>query len=74
LDQPLAPHDVEAVALGATPTAGTLVWESDLADLETVPLVAVDSLPPLRPTTRVLEEVLRSRDRIWGDGEPGRAE
>lgn len=74
MDQPLAPHDAEAATPGAIPVAGALVWESDLADLGTVPFVAVESLTPLRPTTRVLEEVLRSRERIWGDGEPARAE
>ncbi|MEU6030728.1 hypothetical protein ABZ825_27565 [Streptomyces tauricus] len=75
MDQSLAPHEAEAAALGTAPAAGAPSWESDLADLETVPLVAVESLSPLRPTARVLAEVLRSRDRIWGDGEPqGRAE
>ncbi|MGC5563632.1 hypothetical protein ACPYPG_12385 [Streptomyces sp. FR-108] len=71
MDQSLVPHDAEAASPEAAPSAGTPVWESDLADLETVPITAVESLTPLRPATRVLEEVLRSRDRLWGDGEPG---
>lgn len=49
--------------------AGTDVWETDLADLAGLPLTALDDLAPLRPTARVLEEVLRTRGGIRGGGE-----
>lgn len=54
--------------------AGAPVVESDLADLAGLPLTAVDGLAPLRPGTRLLTEVLRSRSSMKGGGEPGRAE
>jgi hypothetical protein len=58
-----------------TPTADTVVWESDLADLATMPFTEADSLAPLPPTARILQEVLRSRGGIRsGGGQPGRAE
>ncbi|KYK14901.1 hypothetical protein AUW26_24855 [Streptomyces sp. CC71] len=47
------------------------VWESDLADVAALPLTAVDALAPLRPTARLLEEVLRARGSIRGGGEGG---
>ncbi|MGW3940700.1 hypothetical protein [Streptomyces phaeochromogenes] len=48
-----------------------IVWESDLADLATVRLDVLDSLAPLPPTARILEDVLRSRSGIRsGDGQP----
>lgn len=43
--------------------------ESDLLDLAALPLTAVDGLAPLRPGTRLLAEVLRSRGGIRGGGE-----
>ncbi|MEU5520843.1 hypothetical protein ABZ759_09160 [Streptomyces sp. NPDC047860] len=49
--------------------ARTDVWESDLADLAGLPLTALDDLAPLRPTVRVLEEVLRARGSIRGGNE-----
>ncbi|MCT7357360.1 hypothetical protein N4P33_35250 [Streptomyces sp. 15-116A] len=54
--------------------AGASVVESDLADLAALPLTAVDGLAPLRPGTRLLTEVLRSRGGMKGGGETGRAE
>lgn len=54
--------------------AGAPVRESDLADLAALPLTAVDGLAPLRSDTRLLTEVLRSRDSMRGGGEPARAE
>ncbi|MEU0228736.1 hypothetical protein ABZ177_30935 [Streptomyces sp. NPDC006284] len=45
------------------------VWESDLADVAALPLSAVDGLTPLRPSVRLLEEVLRARGSIRGGGE-----
>lgn len=74
MDQPPALHEIEAAAPEPALAASVLVWESDLADLASLPFTAVDSLQPLRPTTRILEEVLRSRSSIRGGGEPGRAE
>ncbi|MFD8453391.1 MULTISPECIES: hypothetical protein [Streptomyces] len=56
-EQPVAPGRVD-------------VWESDLADVAALPLTAVDGLAPLRPTARLLEEVLRARGSIRG-GEGG---
>jgi hypothetical protein len=49
--------------------------ESDLADIATLPLAAVDDLTPLRPTARLLDEVLRARSSMRGGNEgPARAE
>jgi hypothetical protein len=55
---------------------GADVWESDLSDLAGLPLTAVDGLAPLRPTARLLEEVLRARGGVRGgqDGGGARAE
>lgn len=75
LDQPPALHNAEAAARAPAAAAGTEVWQSDLADLTTLPLTAVDGLAPLRPGARLLVEVLRARSSIRGGGEPnGRAE
>ncbi|MDQ1049254.1 hypothetical protein [Streptomyces sp. V4I2] len=74
MDQSPALHHAEAAFLGPAAGAGTDVWESDLADLAEMPLTAVDGLAPLRPTARLLEEVLRARGSIRGGGETGRAE
>ncbi|CAL9427892.1 hypothetical protein ABZ613_36140 [Streptomyces collinus] len=65
MDQPPALHHAGA----ATPVpvaapARTDVWESDLADLAALPLSAVDGLPALPPTTRLLAEVLRARSSM----------
>ncbi|MFJ5262054.1 hypothetical protein ACIQAC_16480 [Streptomyces sp. NPDC088387] len=67
--EPPAQHDAEAADRGPVPVAGANVWESDLADLATLPLTAVDSLTPLRPEARQLADVLRSRGSVRG-GEP----
>jgi hypothetical protein len=74
LDQPPALREAEAAVPEPALAADVLVWESDVADLTTLPFAAVDSLPPLRPAARILDEVLRSRSSIRGGGEPGRAE
>ncbi|WP_217145988.1 hypothetical protein [Streptomyces sp. AC627_RSS907] len=72
MDQPPALRHAEAatreqpVALGRAD-----VWESDLADVAALPLTALDGLTPLRPTARLLEEVLRARGGIRGGGEGG---
>ncbi|GGM09818.1 hypothetical protein GCM10010129_62210 [Streptomyces fumigatiscleroticus] len=71
MDQPPAPPAVEATAGEPAPLAGAHVWESDLADLAALPLTAVDGLAPLRPSARLLAEVLRSRSSIRGGGETG---
>lgn len=59
----------EAAAREPALAAGAPVRESDLPDLATLPLTAVDGLAPLRPGTRLLTEVLRSRGGIRGGGE-----
>ncbi|MET8244236.1 hypothetical protein ABZV31_07260 [Streptomyces sp. NPDC005202] len=74
MDQPPALHDTEAAGGAQASAAGALVWESDLADLTTAPLAVVDSLAPLPPTARVVEEVLRSRSGIRSGGTQPRAE
>ena len=72
MDQPPALPKAEAAEHGHTPAPGASVpdWESDLADLATVPLEGVDSLAPLPRTARVLKEVLRSRSGIRSNPEP----
>jgi hypothetical protein len=70
LDQPPAPHHPAATA-HASAARHADVWESDLADLAALPLIAVDGLAPLGPTARLLEEVLRARSSIRGGGEGG---
>lgn len=74
MDQPPTLHHVEGDALEAVAaSAGTDVWESDLADLAVLPLSAVDGLPALSPTTRLLTEVLRARSSMRGGEGPGGA-
>lgn len=70
MDRPPA-HHAEATACESAVDTVTHVWESDLADVAELPLTAVDGLPPLRPATRLLTEVLRARGGIRGGGEPG---
>ncbi|MFI6373405.1 hypothetical protein [Streptomyces sp. NPDC050546] len=78
MDQPPAPHHAGAAALEpVVAAAGTDVWESDLADLAALPLSAVDGLPTLPPTTRLLTEVLRARSSMRsgeGGGQGARAD
>jgi hypothetical protein len=71
LDQPPTLRHVEGDAREPAATARTDVWESDLPDVAALPLTAVDGLDPLRPTARLLEEVLRARSSIKGGGEGG---
>ncbi|MFJ8715797.1 hypothetical protein ACIRD9_21835 [Streptomyces violaceus] len=75
MDQPPALHHAGAAAPEpVVATAGTDVWESDLADLAVLPLSAVDGLPTLPPTTRLLTEVLRARSSMRsGEGGQGGA-
>ncbi|CAM5627969.1 hypothetical protein STENM327S_02348 [Streptomyces tendae] len=72
MDQPLA-RQRAAAAREPSVAGGADVWESDLSDLAGLPLTAVDGLVPLRPTARLLEEVLRSRGGVRGgqDGQGG---
>ncbi|MFD5158204.1 hypothetical protein [Streptomyces hawaiiensis] len=78
MDQPPVLHHAGAAAPEpAVATAGTDVWESDLADLAALPLSAVDGLPTLPPTTRLLTEVLRARSSMRsgeGGGSGARAD
>lgn len=74
MDQPPALYDAQAAAREAAVAADGLDWESDLADLTTVPLAALDGLTPLSFDSRILTEVLRARSSTRGGGEPGRAE
>ncbi len=76
LDQSHALHDAQAAAREPVVTAdGAHDWESELPDLATLSLAALDGLPPLGGDSRVLAEVLRARDSVKGGGEPqGRAE
>ncbi|MFE0471594.1 hypothetical protein ACFW2V_08245 [Streptomyces sp. NPDC058947] len=74
MDQPPALHRAGAAAPEpVAATAGTGVWESDLADLAALPLSAVDGLPALPPTTRLLTEVLRARSSMRSGEGPGGA-
>ncbi|MFJ8941625.1 hypothetical protein ACIRL0_38985 [Streptomyces sp. NPDC102365] len=74
MDQSHALHDAQAAASEpAVGAGGTLDWESDLPDLATVSLTALDGLPPLSDDSRVVADVLRVRSGMKG-GEPGRAE
>ncbi|MFH8655291.1 hypothetical protein [Streptomyces afghaniensis] len=74
MDQPPALHHAGAAAPEpAVATAGADVWESDLADLAALPLSAVDGLPTLPPTTRLLTEVLRARSSMRSGEGPGGA-
>ncbi|MFF7788206.1 hypothetical protein [Streptomyces sp. NPDC007991] len=70
--QPPALHHAGAAAPEpVVDTPGTDVWESDLADLAALPLSAVDGLPALPSTTRLLTEVLRARSSMRsGEGGP----
>ncbi|AQS67043.1 hypothetical protein [Streptomyces pactum] len=76
MDQPPALHRAAAAAREPAAAVGADVWESDLSDLAGLPLTAVDGLAPLRPTARLLEEVLRARGGVRGgqDGGGARAE
>ncbi|WDV55103.1 hypothetical protein PV963_34490 [Streptomyces coeruleorubidus] len=78
MDQPPVLHHAGAAAPEpAVAMAGTDVWESDLADLAALPLSAVDGLPTLSPTTRLLTEVLRARSSMRsgeGGGSGARAD
>ncbi|CAM5359078.1 hypothetical protein GCM10010261_13740 [Streptomyces pilosus] len=74
MDQPPAPREAAASARREHTVPDAPGWESDLADLTSFPLSAVDGLAPLRSDTRLLAEVLRSRGGISGGSEPGRAE
>ncbi|MCZ4510125.1 hypothetical protein O3Q52_18395 [Streptomyces sp. ActVer] len=75
MDQPPALYDAQAAACEAAVAAGdALDWESDLADLTTVPWAALDDLPPLSADSRILTEILRARSSTRGGPEPGRAE
>ncbi|MEU0899727.1 hypothetical protein [Streptomyces massasporeus] len=76
MDQPPALYHAGAAAPEpAVATAGTDVWESDLADLAALPLSAVDRLPALPPGTRLLTEVLRARSSMRsGEGSGARAD
>jgi hypothetical protein len=71
LDQPPTLHHAEGAAREPAAAVRTDVWESDLPDVAALPLTAVDGLNPLRPTARLLEEVLRARSSIRGGGEGG---
>ncbi|AMW13457.1 hypothetical protein A4E84_30530 [Streptomyces qaidamensis] len=74
MDQPPALHRTGAAAPEpVVATAGADVWESDLADLAALPLSAVDGLPALPPTTRLLTEVLRARSSMRSGEGPGGA-
>ncbi|MFF5515374.1 hypothetical protein [Streptomyces coeruleorubidus] len=75
MDQPPALHRAGAATAPepVVATAGTGVWESDLADLTALPLSAVDGLPALPPTTRLLTEVLRARSSMRSGEGPGGA-
>ncbi|MFJ6081509.1 hypothetical protein ACIQI8_08900 [Streptomyces sp. NPDC092369] len=74
MDQPPALYEAHAAAREAAVAADGLDWESDLADLTTVPLAALDHLTPLSADSRILTEVLRARSSTRGGPEPGRAE
>ncbi|MFC9509355.1 hypothetical protein [Streptomyces sp. NPDC057002] len=78
MDQPPALHHTGAAAPEpVVAAAGADVWESDLADLAALPLSAVDGLPTLPPTTRLLTEVLRARSSMRsgeGGGQGARAD
>ncbi|MFF9485382.1 hypothetical protein [Streptomyces sp. NPDC014676] len=74
MHQPPAQRNAEIAAGEPALAVGTSVWESDLADLAALPLIAVDGLAPLGSGTRLLEEVLRSRGGVRGGGDPPRAE
>lgn len=69
MDQPPALHHPAVTARASAAEGHADVWESDLADLAALPLIAVDGLAPLGPTARLLEEVLRPRGSIRGGGE-----
>ncbi|MET9735678.1 hypothetical protein ABZZ79_35145 [Streptomyces sp. NPDC006458] len=72
MDQPPARLHAEAAVREPSVAVGTGFWEADLADLTGLPLTAVDDLTPLRPTARLLVEVLRARSSMKGGNEgPG---
>ncbi|BFO16282.1 hypothetical protein SHKM778_26700 [Streptomyces sp. KM77-8] len=70
MHQPPAQRDAAAAVQEPAVMAGAPVRESDLADLAALPLTAVDGLAPLRSDTRLLTEVLRSRDSMRGGASP----
>ncbi|MFG2881488.1 hypothetical protein ACGFYV_04060 [Streptomyces sp. NPDC048297] len=69
MEQPTARLHVEAAVREPAVVSGSDCWEADLADLTGLPLTAVDSLAPLRPSTRLLAEVLRARSSMRGGNE-----
>lgn len=71
LDQPPARLHAEAAVREPAVAVGTDFWEADLADLTGLPLAAVDELAPLRPTARLLTEVLRARSSMRAGNEGG---
>ncbi len=75
MEQPSALHRTEAAMREPAAALSSHGWESDLADIAALPLVSLDTLAPLRPSARLLEEVLRARSSMRGGGEgPARAE
>lgn len=74
MDQsPALRHTGDAALEAVAASAGTDAWESDLTDLTVLPLSAVDGLPTLSPTTRLLTEVLRARSSMRNGEGPGGA-
>ncbi|MET9385896.1 hypothetical protein ABZY09_33755 [Streptomyces sp. NPDC002928] len=73
MEQPTVLHNAEAAVPESAPVVGAHGWESDLADVAALPLASVDGLTPLRPSARLLDEVLRARGSIRGGGEGGGA-
>ncbi|MEU6304090.1 hypothetical protein [Streptomyces chartreusis] len=71
MEQPTALRDAITAVPELASAADDSVWESDLADVAELPLTSLDRIPPLRPSARQLEEVLRARSRIRGGGEGG---
>ncbi|MGW0994093.1 hypothetical protein [Streptomyces sp. NPDC002520] len=71
MDQPSARLHVEAAVHEPAVVSGTDFWEADLADLTGLPLTAVDDLAPLRPSARLLAEVLRARSSMRAGNEGG---
>ncbi|MFI9154133.1 hypothetical protein [Streptomyces sp. NPDC053367] len=66
MEQPTAPYRSGADVPEQVHAA---VRESDLTDVAMLPLAAVDDLTPLRPTARLLDEVLRARSSVRGGNE-----
>lgn len=74
MHQPPALHHAETTTPEWAAATGDDAWESDLADIATLPLTAVDGLAPLRVSARLLTEVLRARGGIKGGSDQARAE